>query len=407
MPKRRFAGFCFLIAAQAFCTSLLNGQEPADVFKAGFEKSGLIIVPGRVMDKDAMCVLDTGTSINVVDKVFATQLAVSLKTQPIRTATGIIKAERFERVSTSCLLFPPLTGPAVAADLAGFSAVAGIQIDAFLGMDYLKPLILEMQAGAPRFRVRADHEQNATSISYEIRTVRELPFTDVELPILGELPFMIDTGTADYCGMTAEWLQRLLSENEAVLLEEISMLDASGVKKKRTFAIREFKVFGITLRNVPVAELDVNVIGLGIMRHLNFALDFENSVAYASPSPHAVDSFALDASGLRTVFQQDNRLIVRRVVPDSTAEQNMIQTGDQILQIDRRIASDLSFWEIRELLSQAGTTIPIKVKSGDQVRDVQLPLSRPFEYPPKWKPRSTQADDFQKFIESESKATPK
>jgi hypothetical protein len=157
------------------------------------------------------------------------------------------------------------------------------------------------------------------------------------------------------------------------------------------------------MQNVPVVESDFNLIGMGLMRHLDFSVDFENSVAHVLPSSRSVDSFEVDASGLQTVFQPERGLIISRLMPDSPADKHKLQVGDQLLEIDGQIASELSFWEIRNLLSQTGKTIPLKVKSGEQVRDIQLPLSRKFEYPPKWKPRSTQAEDFLKSLQHESK----
>ena len=167
--------------------------------------------------------------------------------------------------------------------------------------------------------------------------------------------------------------------------------------------IREIEFFGITMYDVPAEESSVNVIGLGLMRHLEFSVDFENSIAYVLSPSHTEVSFDLDASGLRTVFKSKQGQVIRRIVPDSPGQKSKILTGDQLLEIDGCIAAELSVWEIRELLSQAGKTIPIKVKSVDQVRDIQLPLTRKFEYPPKWKPRSTEAEDFLKSLQNEPK----
>ncbi len=387
--------------------SALRADEPPDLFQQGFARSSCITVPARIMDRDVTCILDTGSSICVLDTSFAATITKSVGNERVRSASGVIAVEQYERVSQSCMDFPQRTGSAISVDLSGFSVATGMQIDAFLGMDFLKPLIFQVNKGIPEFRKRSSFQPDAKSTAYQVKTIRRLPYIKVGLPVLGDRDFLLDTGSADYCGITSDYANQLILSNDAIVLDQIPQLDASGVRKKNLYVIREMKFFGIIMYNVPVGESDVNLIGLGLMRHLNFSLDFENAIAHVLPSSRSKISFDLDASGLRTVFRASQGLIVRRIVPDSPAEKNKIQVGDQVLEIDGRIASDLSFWEIRELLSQAGKTIQIKVKSGEQVRDVQLPLRRNFEYPPKWKPRSTQADDFQKFIESESKATPK
>lgn len=406
MPPKTCALWLWL-TLQLFASRQAAAEDVFQGNTAGFARSGLIVVPGTVARSRVMCVLDTGASMTVIDSTFRTKIKNPGGIDEVKTPAGRIQVERFESVDFGCVSFRPHTGPAMAADLSGFSEVAGIPVGAFLGMDYLQPLILQMRNGTPTFTDEKDSSVRPGEIAFDIRTIGGLPHVDVGLPILGKRAFLIDTGQADCCGMTSEILQRLTKANEAVVLEEVPIIDGSGVKFRRIFAVREMTVFGVTMRNVPVAELDVNLIGMGLMRHLDFSADFVKCRVYAVPSESPVEDFNVDASGLRTVFQPEDRVTIRRVVANSVAEEHQIQAGDDLLQIDSRVAADLSFWEIRELLSQSGKTISIKSQRGDEVRDIQLPLSRKFEYPPKWKPRSTQADDFQKFIESESIPAPK
>lgn len=319
------------------------------------------------------------------------------------TASGLTTMQQYEQISQRLMEFPQVTGAAAAGDLSGFSLAAGTQIDAILGMDFLNCTVFQISNGKPQFRNRNHLERNLRGQSYPVTTIRKCPYIAVGLPVLADRQFLIDTGWVSYCGITKDYADRLIRTHDALLLEEIPTLDASGLRQKKVYVIREIEVFGITVRDVPAEESDVNLIGLGLMRHFDFSIDFENAVAYVLPSSRSVVSLDLDASGLRTVFQPDRGLIVRRIVPDSPAGKNNIQTGVQLLEIDGRITSELSYLEIRHLLSQVGKTIPIKVKSGDQVRNIQLPLRRNFEYPPKWKPRSTNADDFLKSLKNEAK----
>ena len=389
-----------------FCiTSLLTlrADDPQEVFKRGFESSLFIAVPARIMDKDVFCILDTGSTTCVLDNTFAGTHLRSVGKEQVGTATGNIQVERYERISQRCMGFPQHIGPAVSVDLSGFTVATGMQIDAFLGMDFLKPLIFHMNKGTPEFRQRTNFQPDTKSTAYRVQAIRGLPYINVGLPVLGDRDFLLDTGSADYCGVTSDYANQLIRSNDAVLLDQIPTLDASGVRKKNLYVIREIELFGITMLDVPAEESSVDVIGLGLMRQLNFSIDFENSVAHVLSPSRSVFEFDLDASGLRTVFRSNQGLVVRRIVPDSPAEKKSIKVGDQLLQIDGRHASDLSVREIRELLSQVGKTIPIKVKSGDRIRDIQLPLSRKFEYPPKWKPRSKDAEDFMKSLENELK----
>ncbi len=395
-----------VLVALLMAQAVLRCEEPKDVFYTSFARVSLMAVPGKIMDKDVICILDTGSSTCVMDTKFAASVSKSLGAEQVRTASGLLTVPRFEKIAQRLMAFPQRTGPAVALDLSRISVATGMQIDAILGIDYLRYLFLNVSNGTPGFSDKAEISSGSGVKSYPLSVINGCPYTDVNLPVLGERPFLIDTGSVTYCGITRNYASQLVRANDAMLLEEIPTLDASGVRKTSLYVIREIKVFGVTMYNVPAEESDVNGIGLGLMRHFNFSVDFQNSVAHVLPPTPTRSFFYLDASGLRLVFKPELGHVLRRIVPDSPAEKNHFQVGDQILEIDGRNSSEMSAWEIRELLSQAGKTISIKSQRGDEVRDIQLPLSRKFEYPPKWKPRSTQADHFQKFIESESIPAP-
>ncbi len=400
--------WCLLcITAQILASRFTFAEEPVDAFRIGFDRGSFIVVPGRVMGKDVNCLLDTGASVTVLDKKFANSLPnpVSSGHERIRTPTGLVEVERYERISSSCLWFPEHTGNAIAMDLSRFTDVSGDSINVVLGIDYLRPLIFRMRDGIPRFLERSHFGKNPDMLGWPIATDATQASIEIQLPVFGKRPFVIDTGYADSLKLSPHRLNTLLNAGDAVLVLEIPTLDASGVRNKSLYVIREITFLGVSMRNVLAVESDIDVVGLGLMRHVDFDVDFENATAYTLPRVTTVDSFPVDASGIRTV-RVGSDLKVRRIVPKSPAEGAGIKANDCILEIDGRKEIALSSWGITELLSQAGKTIPLKVKSGDQVRDIQLPLSRNFEYPPKWKPRSTDADDFYKSLQQEPPMSP-
>ena len=402
MPIHTNRHYLVVLAFCIRCSVGLHAEEPGDAFREGFEKSGSIIVPAQIMGRNVTCMLDTGASICVLDKRFAARLQKPVGTEQVLTASGLMTVEQYEGISQHFMTLPHVTGPAIASDLSRMTSLVGIELDAVFGMDLLKRSILQFSNGTPRFRNRNDVVFDG--MSFPVTTIRRCPYIAVGLPVLGERPFLIDTGWASYCGITKDYADRLIRTNDAIFVDETIRLDASGVRQKNAYVIREVNVLGIRIYDVPAVESEVNLIGLGIMRQLECSVDFENSVAYVHKSSTGRVSFDVDASGLRTVTQPDSRVIVHLAMPDSSAVKNNIQAGDQLLEIEGHAASSLAYWEIRRLLSQAGKTIPLKVKSGDQVRDIQLPLRRNFEYPPKWKPRSTDAEDFLESLENEAKS---
>jgi predicted aspartyl protease len=397
------ANRCYLaVLAFFFCCSVeLRAEEPRDVFREGFERSGSIIVPAQIMGRNVTCMLDTGASTCVLDKRFAATLQKPAGTEQVITASGLVTVEQYAGISQQFMTLPHVTGPAIASDLSGMTNLVGIELDAVFGMDLLKRSILQFSNGVPRFRNRNDVVLDG--LSYPVTTIRRCPYISVGLPVLGDRPFLIDTGWASYCGITKDYADRLIRSNDAMFVDATVRLDASGIRQKNAYVIREITVFGIRIYDVPALESDVDLIGLGVLRQLELSVDFENDLAYVHKAFDGEVSFDLDASGLRTVIQPDRRVVVHVTMPDSPAEKHKIQAGNQLLEIDGRAAANLAYWDIRRLLSQAGSTIPIKVKSGDQVRDIELPLRRNFEYPPKWKPRSTEAEDFLKSLENKAK----
>lgn len=386
------------------------GGERIDPFFEGFKRTARIVVPGIIEGRPANCMLDTGATISVVDLELARTFPDPLRgaDAKVGTPTTVEEVQSYQNIDRNCLNFPKKNGPINVSDLASLKTGRGLPVDAILGMDYLRPFIFEFKSGRPQFVLRSAFRPDRSATSYFLkRNAISHTTLALDLPVLGKREFIIDTGYNDCLAISSDWIKPLLKAGAAVSLQEIAAVNGSGARKKSLYVICEIELLGIKMKNVPAVESELNLIGLGLMRHFDFSLDFENSVVHVLPTSRSVDSFEADASGLRTEFYPGKGLIVHRIMPESPAEIIKIQVGDELLEINGLTASKLSYWDIRELLSQAGTTIPIKVKSGDQVRDVQLPLSRKFEYPPKWKPRSMQADDFQKFIESESKATPK
>ncbi len=55
--------------------------------------------------------------------------------------------------------------------------------------------------------------------------------------------------------------------------------------------------------------------------------------------------------------------------------------------------------EIRKRLTQAGTTIALKILRENQELKIDLPLSYAFEYPPNWSEVKFDADEFFKSLQ--------
>ncbi len=209
----------YCLVALAFCVRCsvgLGAEEPLDAFREGFEKSGSIIVPARIMDRTVTCILDTGASTCVLDKRFAATLQKPVGREVVKTASGLLTVEQFEGISQRFMTLPHITGPAVASDLSKISGLAGMEVDAILGMDLLKRSIFQISNGTPRFRNRNEVEADLGGTSFPLTMIRRCPYFDVGLPVLGDRQFLIDTGWVSYCGITKDYADRLIRTNDAI-----------------------------------------------------------------------------------------------------------------------------------------------------------------------------------------------
>ena len=105
------------------------------------------------------------------------------------------------------------------------------------------------------------------------------------------------------------------------------------------------------------------------MRHVDFVADFPSETAWITKVPeHQLEIFPMDASGLRVVWDTRGFCRVRRIEENTAAVGSGIQIGDEIMEISGQQAADLSQGQIRELLSEADTTVHRTLKRRETFR---------------------------------------
>ena len=160
-------------------------------------------------------------------------------------------------------------------------------------------------------------------------------------------------------------------------------------------------ILGTRYENIPAVVGTITKLGIQFVRSQDMTLDFPAQKLIVAGAPRIALSFPVDASGLRIVWNENN-FIVRRIEQDSAASTTDIQPGDRFETIDGKLTREMPHEEITRLLSMAGTTINLQFKRGTTIHYVKLRLTRNFEYPPKWKPRSTAAEDFFNSLQEEA-----
>lgn len=377
------------------------GQVRADDLAREVEESsyrtGAIIVSGQIEGQDALCIADTGATKNVVmtGPEFTLPASIAISTRSIQTLSRVEQMVIYENVRMGIADYPAIQGPAVQFDVSLVRQALGRNVEGWLGFDVLQHFTLAVENGKPTFTADVCTPP-ANSKTWRIGLRHgHCPVVAVLLPLVGTRDLMLDTGYRECIGIKQQLAAAMVKSGDARICGTTKTLDASGIKETPVFVIRELQIFGIQFRNVPAEMSEVNVVGLGLLRHIDFVADFSSETAWVTKVPeHPLERFPMDASGLRVVWDTRGFYRVRRIVENTTAAASLIQIDDEIMEISGKQASDLSYWQIHEMLSEADTTVQLKLKRDGKPFEVDLPLRRDFEYPPIWKSRTVDAEDF-------------
>jgi hypothetical protein len=178
--------------------------------------------------------------------------------------------------------------------------------------------------------------------------------------------------------------------------------------KTRTFILKSVGIGGFEFRDVQVLESNVDTLGREFMDCFDTTIDFPNREIWLDPLetewPLRIPP---DASGLILSYRDTDLLFVVRMEPDSVAVRSGLKEGDRVLLFDGKSPKDTSMRSMRKRLTEAGTTVRMKILRDGKELDIDLPLSRSYEYPPKWPKLNTDADDFFKSLQKESAASEK
>lgn len=271
-------------------------------------------------------------------------------------------------------------------DQSSFEEASGVPKDALIGMACISSQSLQINLRHAILRpttVFPGDELRATKIEW---IFPQCPVVAVALPLLGMRSVIVDTGNDGWLSLNSNRIEQLLRAKHVAFLEELPVLTPDGVITVKRYALRHVDFAGVRFHNVPVVASHVEAIGLGLLQYFDMTLDFPNSRASFVPLEIARDQMPLDASGLRVVFRESDRLVVRRIVPDSPAEKAGFKEGDRILNFAGREPATLWRHEIQETLAKAGETIHLRIERDGKSFEIDLRLSRPFQYPPEWPP---------------------
>jgi hypothetical protein len=280
-------------------------------------------------------------------------------------------------------------------------------VDGILGLSEMREMAiridLKKQVAA---RVDSPWQPTAGFVKATLERRRRLDFRlPVTIASSVELPMMVDTGCWPFMLMQTSTLKFQAQLGNAVPARRVNISTATEVREAQTYLLKSITICGFEFRDIEVQEANFEAIGIGCLSHFDVVLDFPyNEIWLAPHSSEWPKSVPPEASGLFLAFLDTNVLTVFDVQKDSPASKSLLQVDDQILLFDGKEPKDLSMMEIHQRKTEAGTILPLRVKRGDRVFDVQLPLGYSFEYPPKWPNKKNVLDEFGEFLEKDAKS---
>ena len=277
-------------------------------------------------------------------------------------------------------------------DLTPLEPLEGRTIDLILGYDVLGRAVLEVDYSAKEVTFHASE-----TFTYEGPGER-LPFTlqnnhpHIRAEVLlaessASGTFMVDTGAR-----MALYLNRLFTERHGVkdavpkVLELPAQISGVGGASRESVArlpgVRlgayEFTEIVTTLSESTSGSLETDalagLIGGDLLKRFRVFFDYGNQEMILEPNAELNAPFVHDASGLRLVAENLERIIVQAVLANSPAERAGLRAGDVLGKVDGTPTDDYALNDIRELLMEAGSSKTLSLKRDGETFEAELRL---------------------------------
>jgi len=234
------------------------------------------------------------------------------------------------------------------------------------------------------------------------------PEIEVNLPVAGKRRFMLDTGGYFPLSLNQARIELLLRSGMAAEAGVLHAVDAGGLLKINAYVVRYIEIAGYRFEDLFVTESRVETVGCGVLDCFDTVLDFPRKEMYLTPleTQWPVRLYP-DASGLIMCYHDTDLLYVVRMEPDCAAVRSGLKVGDRVLSFDGKSPKDTSMRAMRMKLTEAGTTVKLRILRDGNELDVDLPLSRSYEYPPKWPEKPDDGDAFLKSLEKAGESAKK
>jgi outer membrane lipoprotein-sorting protein/predicted aspartyl protease len=340
---------------------------------------GAILIPVHIQGKEYSFVLDTGASNTILDTSLRDLLGKPKSMQRVQTAGNPMVMQIFESPLIQIGPFNIPKGSDVSCiDLSMASMVDGRNISGILGMDFLKNHVIRIDFDKYifSFLVQDDIDTSASGQEFNL-TYNSLGLPQVKGQLLDNIyvEFIIDCGNNYFGDFDKDTFEKIITRQDTKISETL-VVAASGPQKQREIRVKSLKIGNFDYKDTIFGESNYNCLGIEFLNRHVVTLDFPKMKMYLSKSNRFEKIDEDDMSGLHLLLIS-GKVVVHSIDKNSPADKNGITTGDVIVKIDGKNATDIEISQVRLILrSGEGKEITLTIGHNGQLREITLVLEK-------------------------------
>jgi len=339
-----------------------------------------ILLPVTFKGKEYVFFVDTGCSHTVFDTSFKHELGDAKRIEKGLTAGSRIVAELFDAPEA---FLGPLNvkdcGEVACLDLKMASSVLGRKISGFIGMNFLKKYIVQIDYDNGTLLFLQPEERQHSQWGNELPiSYNPLGIPQITGNILDRIKvdFLIDTGASGATGaLDRKIFEEILSKKEIKTSEALAAT-ASGIIRSREARIGNLSIGSFEYEKLIFGEGNWPYLGLSFLSRHTVTFDFPNSRMYLKKGKGFKKIDETDMSGLH-LLRISNKTVVYSVDEGSPAQKAGIRAKDTILKVGNKDANTYDILELRRfLMSGDRHKITMTIKRGDDVKEASFLLKK-------------------------------
>jgi len=267
------------------------------------------------------------------------------------------------------------------------------EADGIIGFDILSNYVVQIDYVSLKLTLYDMDQYNNNDLgdTYSFVKPFDIPMVKVTINSAGteyDGVFIVDTGATVNAVLNAPFVKKNklmdhigkhYSINHQVGISGETMKLSLGRMDQLTFLDKKFTHVPIALSHATNGALSYNtfqgVIGNGLIRRFHIVFNYKKNEIYAYPNHDFHEVFRTDCLGVTFNNKKLKVLIVKEVIPGSAAERGGIQTNDRFVQVNGRDVYGYEFEELKNIFSNAGGQIIIRLIRNGKELEIELTLN--------------------------------